>query len=616
MLQEMTLGKRIASGIGLMLILMLVVGAAGYYGLGQVADVMEFYGKVNTLQGLVASFKEQSGRYMLSEFRDDTKEQKVAKKETYALLEQGEAMLVSLGAMPGISKQDKEDLLSAKEAINRYRSDFENYIKAHERRNELAEEAESRHKMLIKNIEESSLWVENMLLASKLVGNDAVSYFNKASEANWLNVEQSVGEFKKALAEWTDKISNSEVLMANAEKIEKSLGMFFESVKAYRQQVLLQDKLSNSMNQAQSELFVICEKLGKESEKKLKAQTEFSNNIIFVTIIAALIIGILYGLISTRKIVGKINKVIGGVMEGTEQVASASEHVAMASQDLAEGTSRQAASIEEISSSLEEVSSMVKQNADNADRAREMMKEVQSIVEQVDRNMKDMSEAIKEISQSSQETDKIVKTIEGIAFQTNLLALNAAVEAARAGEAGAGFAVVADEVRNLAMRSAEAAKNTAALIGNTIKAVEKGSRITGATQESFRNNMEISYKIGALINEIAEASKEQAEGIDTVSRAVADINVVTQQNAASAEESASAAEEMNAQADSMKGYVDELSRLVRRNGRDKNNDSQRQVAGESNKATRYQFQHLEEQNFSIGGLPTTSKPKEIRETDI
>jgi methyl-accepting chemotaxis protein len=173
-----------------------------------------------------------------------------------------------------------------------------------------------------------------------------------------------------------------------------------------------------------------------------------------------------------------------------------------------------------------------------------------------------LMQAIGEITRSSEETGKIIKTIDEIAFQTNLLALNAAVEAARAGEAGAGFAVVADEVRNLALRAAEAAKNTTALIEKTIKAVKNGNEITVATQVAFKANAEISGKIGQLVDEIATASQEQANGVAQVNKAVSEMDRVTQQTAAHAEESASAAEEMNAQAQQMRGYVEELAAVV------------------------------------------------------
>jgi methyl-accepting chemotaxis protein len=176
--------------------------------------------------------------------------------------------------------------------------------------------------------------------------------------------------------------------------------------------------------------------------------------------------------------------------------------------------------------------------------------------------MEEMSHAITEITKTSEETSKIIKTIDEIAFQTNLLALNAAVEAARAGEAGAGFAVVADEVRNLALRAAEAAKNTSSLIENTIKAVRNGNELTRMTQEAFQENIAISSKISHLIDEIATASQEQSHGISQVNIAVSEMDKVTQQSAANAEESASASEELNAQAEQMKTYVDNLLTVV------------------------------------------------------
>jgi methyl-accepting chemotaxis protein len=169
---------------------------------------------------------------------------------------------------------------------------------------------------------------------------------------------------------------------------------------------------------------------------------------------------------------------------------------------------------------------------------------------------------MEEISKASQETQKIVKTIDEVAFQTNLLALNAAVEAARAGEAGAGFAVVADEVRNLAIRAADAAKNTADLIEGTVKKVKDGGALVATTNEAFTQVAESASRVGELLSEIATASNEQAQGIGQVNTAVAEMDKVVQRNAANAEESASASEEMNAQAEHMKGFVENLVVLV------------------------------------------------------
>ncbi len=246
----------------------------------------------------------------------------------------------------------------------------------------------------------------------------------------------------------------------------------------------------------------------------------------------------------------------------SEEVTSAANQISSASQFLAEGASEQASSLEETSSSLEEMSSMTKQNADNANQAKAMMAETKKIVEKVDNHMSKMAGAIAEISRTSEKTGKIIKTIDEIAFQTNLLALNAAVEAARAGEAGAGFAVVADEVRNLAMRAAEAAKNTNNLIDNTIKAVKQGNELTSETQEAFRENVTVAGKVRQLIDEIAAASQEQAHGISQVNTAIAEMDKVIQKTAANAEESAAAAEELNSQAEQMKGYVADLLAVV------------------------------------------------------
>ena len=286
-----------------------------------------------------------------------------------------------------------------------------------------------------------------------------------------------------------------------------------------------------------------------------------------ITVIAgvgllALALGTTGAWLITRSITAPLRRVITGLTDASGQVAAASSEVASSSQHLAEGTSEQAASLEETSSSLEEISSMTRQNADNSSQAKALMDEAKRIVEKVDGQMNVMTAAIAEVTKSSEETGKIIKTIDEIAFQTNLLALNAAVEAARAGEAGAGFAVVADEVRNLAMRAAEAAKNTSSLIENTIATVRRSSDLTQQTQGAFKENVLISAKIGNLIDEVEAASHEQAKGISQVSTAVAEMDKVVQSSAANAEQSASAAEQMNAQAEQMKGYVAELVAVV------------------------------------------------------
>lgn len=267
-------------------------------------------------------------------------------------------------------------------------------------------------------------------------------------------------------------------------------------------------------------------------------------------------------LLITRSITKPINRIISGLAESAEQVTSASGQVSAAGQSLAEGASEQAASLEETSSSLEQMGSMSNRNAENANQANSHMQGSQQIVGQANEAMSRLTKSMEEISEASDKTSKIVKTIDEIAFQTNLLALNAAVEAARAGEAGAGFAVVADEVRNLAMRAAEAAKNTSNLIEGTSKKVHDGSGLVTEAAEAFSKVSASTSKVGELVAEISSASQEQAQSIEELTKAVAEMDQVTQRNAANAEESASAAEEMNAQSGEMKGYVDALVRIV------------------------------------------------------
>jgi len=219
-----------------------------------------------------------------------------------------------------------------------------------------------------------------------------------------------------------------------------------------------------------------------------------------------------------------------------ESLRSMIKEIMDASSQLSRVSNEQAASLEETSSAVEQTASTISKNSENAHQADEMMKAVRGEVDRANESMDQLTAAMQEISQSSEETAKIVGTIDEIAFQTNLLALNAAVEAARAGEAGAGFAVVADEVRNLAIRAADAAKNTHSLIENTVGNIKAGAGMVNTVNDAFHAASDRTVNAGQLVNEIALASTEQAQGMEMVNKAITEIDRGVQDTAASAEE--------------------------------------------------------------------------------
>ena len=261
-------------------------------------------------------------------------------------------------------------------------------------------------------------------------------------------------------------------------------------------------------------------------------------------------------------LVNPISQVIEGLAAVRSEVESASDEVSAAGMELTERSSKQASAIEETSASLEQMDSMTKQNAQNVIHANKLMIETSHIVKDAAASIDKLTNSIGRLSKTSEETRKIIKTIEEIAFQTNLLALNAAVEAARAGEAGAGFAVVAEEIRNLAMRSSEAARNTAAMIEASIQETKKEIDLVYKTNDAFTNLSEGSRKVGELLGEVATSSQEQADGIGQIATAMSEIDRVTQENTASVGRTTSVIDEMRNQTDRMKEFISELVALV------------------------------------------------------
>ena len=264
---------------------------------------------------------------------------------------------------------------------------------------------------------------------------------------------------------------------------------------------------------------------------------------------------------STNRVLGQI---AGELANGAEQLAGAASQVSAASQSVAQGTSEQAASLEETSASTEEISSMARRNSENSQSAAGLVAASGVKFDKANRALEQTVGAMTEINSQSGKISKIIKVIDEIAFQTNILALNAAVEAARAGEAGMGFAVVADEVRNLAQRCAQAAKDTAELIEESIGKSHDGQGKVDEVATAIRAITADAMQTKTLVDEVSQGSQEQTSGIEQIAKAVTQMQQVTHQNAASAEESASAAQELNAQAQTLMSIVERLTAVVGR----------------------------------------------------
>ncbi len=256
-----------------------------------------------------------------------------------------------------------------------------------------------------------------------------------------------------------------------------------------------------------------------------------------------------------EQMVYNLREVISNVRRTAGRVEESSGYISDSSRVLAEGANEQAASLEEISSSMTQLASQTKSNAENASRSGSLAHEARQAAEQGKREMKNMISAMREISAASRSVAKIIKVIDEIAFQTNLLSLNAAIEAARAGRYGKGFAVVAGEVRNLAGKSAQAAKETEELIESALEKVEKGNDIASQTARALDRILESAVQTADLINEIAAASEEQTRGIEQISQGLHQVDQVTQNNAANAQETASSVMQMAVQAEELRRMI-------------------------------------------------------------
>jgi methyl-accepting chemotaxis protein len=422
---------------------------------------------------------------------------------------------------------------------------------------------------LVSILKEATLLISRNTRGSIIFANDPakLELMNNETAAARSDTSKALESIQKftLIQEEKDLFASFNELRSKTKPINDQVTELIKAKKSSEAAVLLTSEADPFTQQGLGILEKIINIVVNENAKaNQKAVQMYSDSVGFLITLGIIcfILGILGTIFITRSISRPINKIANALTEGAQQVASASNQLSSSAEQLSQGSAEQASSIEETSSTLQETTSMLGQNSANTKLAAGLSEQAKESANKGSLEMQEMLASIQEIKKSSDQIAKIIKVIDDIAFQTNILALNAAIEAARAGEAGMGFAVVAEEVRNLAQRSAQAAKDTTAIIEANIELSGNGVLVAGKVSEALNEITAQAKKVNELMDEIAAASQEQAQGVDQVNKGMIQIETVTLQNAATAEEGASAAEELSAQADNMRLIVVELSRLV------------------------------------------------------
>jgi len=589
MFRNMKLSAKMGLGFGVMIVLSMVLSGVGWSGISNIAEKIHLEGKA----GECSRHLDMCARYRRDAVIDpDTKgaDGKTAPERFRDSFAAFTSELRGLGETKGLSSSDRGLIATAQEHGTLYSGAFDKLMESGRIKAEafaswgkvgtsitvgVQDVLEKTIKPALDRAVQSNdaaqiaRWsqISNMLheefverfLLLRVRGTYLIA---TNADQQWTDLQQQLVATREGLDKWSQLVAGEAELVEVVNGFAANLKDYATAGEHYRNGILQDRASAAQMLTIGTDLDRTFTELNKSITQAVDAQASLTTVVMLSVGLAVLLLGVVLAVVITRSIVKPINRIISGLNEGAEQVTDAAAQVASASQQLAGGASEQAASLEETSSALQEVSAMTRTNAGNAKNANELSTQASQAAAEGDRTVGELNTAMSAISESSQKIGKIIKVIEEIAFQTNLLALNAAVEAARAGEHGKGFAVVADEVRNLAQRAAQAARETTELIEDSVGRVKQGTQVAENVGKSLAAIVSDVTQVTELINGIAHASEEQAQGVDQVSTAVTQMDQVTQQNASAAEESASASEELAAQAEAVKSMVNEMVALV------------------------------------------------------